>query len=78
MFLFNQLLKDNPNLAQHSAYNMVKDFRGDGRGVFGLPKEQWVAAFNDTQGTMLYHKIEQEKKDSENEMLSDVSNITLF
>ena len=63
-FLYNQLLKDNDNLVQHSAYNMVKNFKGDGEGVFLLPEEQSVAAFNHTQGTMLYHKIEQEKKDS--------------
>ena len=78
LFSFNHLLKDNHNLAQHSALNMVKYFKGDGEGVFVLPKERWVTAFNHTQGTMLYHKIEQEKKDSENDMLTDVSNIMLF
>ena len=48
---------------------MVKGFKEVGEGVFVLAKEQCVTAFGDTQGTMLYHKIERERKISEKILL---------
>ena len=74
LFLFNQLLKYDYNLTQHRAWTMVKRIKGDGEGVFVLTKERWVTAFGDTQGTMLFHKIERERKNSEKDTLTDVSN----
>ena len=34
LFLFNQLLKYDYNLTQNKAWNMVKNFKGDGEGIF--------------------------------------------
>ena len=48
---------------------MVMSFKGDGEGIFVLRKEEWIAAFGDTQGTMLDYTVEQEKRNAERDIL---------
>lgn len=78
LFILNQLLKYDHNLNKPTAWDLVKNFTGDGEGIFALPQEQWMAAFGDRHGIMLYHKILQEKRHSEQDVITDVSNVTPF
>lgn len=57
---------------------MVKSVEQDGEEILILTKEQWITAFGNVQGTMLYHKIEKEREKSEKDIISGISNVMHF
>ena len=88
-FILTILLKQGHKLARNQAWDMVKNFVGDGIGVFALEEAQWIAEFGEFHGTMLHCKIEQRRNKRrrrrnkrreirKKEILIDVSYIMLF
>lgn len=75
LFLFKQLLTYDEHLAQSQAWEIVKDFQGNGAGTSTLEEEYWIEFFKTPLDNMLYAQIEEERINSEKDVPSDINTL---